>query len=332
MTDDDGKADVLVDIAESDGVRVPAEAEPVPGWREDRSRDLAILRLQGDLPGSLVPAVLDAGPAPAPGTLLAAFGFPRVGESNPRRSTVDLPNPGVWTFVTVDGTDMYGKLLQCTSRQPDGVRVQQGFSGGPMVEENTGLVVAMTAYAQERQALSYGLLARTIRAHLPPDMAEAIQAARRTPPALEHVVAALNRRGFDGTWYPDFPTARNGLAPLLGSDVDYPDLAYYVALTALGGQRPRDPAVFDVLLRIDRRLGAAYASGTRTPHLLALWALVKEDGFIGRGMGDSRPSADELRPAAMRTDAAHAEEICALVPAPESPTWQLLNRRRPHAR
>jgi hypothetical protein len=328
VSGDDSPADVLVDMAESGGTGIPAVARPVPGWRHDMSRDLAVLTFPGDLPDA-VPAVLDGDHAPASGTALAAFGFPRgFGPRRRPRQTINGPEPGVWTPVSAEGTGLDGKLLQYTSRQPQSVPVQEGFSGGPVVEELTGLVVAMTTHAKEGQALAYGLLAHTIRARLPRAVVERMRAGRRPPPSLERVVAALNRRGGRGSPYPDYPAARNALAPLLGLDAEQPDVAYYAALTALGGRRPRDPAVLDVLPRIDRRLRATYDAGTSTPHLLALWAVVKEDGFIGRGMGDSSPPAGELRRSAVRTDPAHAAEICDLVPAPESPTWQLLNDRR----
>ncbi|GGY05713.1 S1 family peptidase [Streptomyces hiroshimensis] len=328
VTENDGTADVLVDLAAGGANGIRATAAPLPGWRGDMSRDLAVLTLAAPVP-FVPPAVLADGESPQPGAALSAFGFPAgFGAPGRGRRPDESMGPGVWAAVTAQGVDFYGRLLQCQSTGPHGVPVASGFSGGPVVDERTGAVVAMTAFAKQEQRISYCVLARTLRERLPLDIAARLDVGSAVPPALTRAVAALNRRGPGGRRAPDFDTARICLAPLLQFTPEHPDVAYYAALTALGGRRPRNPAVGDALARIDRRFRAAYEEGTASAHLLALWAVLKEDGFIGRGLGDRQPYAEELRHTVTRTSIAHADEICALVPAPETPTWEQLDRRR----
>ncbi|KAF4405849.1 S1 family peptidase [Streptomyces lycii] len=331
IAEEDSPAEVLIDLAAGGphGTRgARAAAVPVAGWSGDMSRDIAVLSLPHRLPDA-VPAVLATGPPPSTATPLLAFGFPRgFGAPAGGGRADEATGPGVWTRVVAEGAGFDGGLLQYTSAEPHSTPVQQGFSGGPVVDDRTGLVVAMTTHAKPGQAISYGIPAQALRDRLPPDVAERVRGGTRPPPALARVAAALNRRGPGGGRAPDFATARASLAALLSLGPEHSDIAYYAALTAFGGRRPRETAVVDVLPRLDRRFRESYEAGAATPHLRALWAVFKEDGFIGRGLGDRPPRAGELSPSADHTAPRHADEICDLVPTPESPTWQRLDRRR----
>ncbi|MGC5561835.1 S1 family peptidase [Streptomyces sp. FR-108] len=326
VDDGSGATEMLVDFPS--GTAAGTRATPrvvVPGGQEDHNRDLIVLRLERAFP-SVPVAVLADGEPPLTGTELSAFGFPGGFEAPRGTPQPEVNSPGVWTQVTVQGTDFQGRLLQSRLKGVHGIPVVEGFSGGPVVDDRTGTVVAMTVMALK--GVSYSLLARTIVDLLPPDITARITARPSPPPALRRVVVALNRRAADGRRSPDFVTARSGMAELLSLASGHPDVAYYAALTALGGCRPREPALAYAVTRIDERFRSAYHAGTAPPHLLALWAVVKEDGTIGRGMGDHAPFAAELRAAVARTARAHADEICDLVPAPEAPTWYELNLRR----
>ncbi|WP_380279866.1 trypsin-like peptidase domain-containing protein [Kitasatospora purpeofusca] len=98
-------------------------------WRDSDEQDVALVRL--DHPVGIGPLPLGSA-AGARGHRVRSFGFPQ-----------QAPPGGHFGFATAGGilpaTDKVGELLQLT----DANDLTQGFSGGPVLDETTGLVVGM---------------------------------------------------------------------------------------------------------------------------------------------------------------------------------------------
>ncbi|MFE2174422.1 trypsin-like peptidase domain-containing protein, partial [Kitasatospora sp. NPDC059462] len=98
------------------------------GWREPQEQDVALVRL--DRPAG-APLVLGSA-AGTRGHRVRSFGFPR-----------QAPPGGSYGFATagelLPGVDSSGELLQLTEAND----LTLGFSGGPVLDEVTGLVVGM---------------------------------------------------------------------------------------------------------------------------------------------------------------------------------------------
>jgi hypothetical protein len=112
--------------------------------------DVALLRLPASVPdGGTAPM----GPAepPGPGSVLAAFGFPPAGPVPVQGRTSDQDDAGIWTRVVVERLDPGARRFWLASHAPDGMLMQHGFSGGPVVDPGTRLVVGMTTMAWARQ-------------------------------------------------------------------------------------------------------------------------------------------------------------------------------------
>ena len=132
--------------------------------------DIAGLLLSADpAPIGAAPATLAAG-LPALGTRVRVFGY---------AGTPPRPD-GAWVATTVQGRVERGRL-QIESGVDAALRVQPGYSGGPVCEEASGLVVGMVAAAapgrvSERD--SYAIAPRRIRLAWPEVLAPPSTAAR----------------------------------------------------------------------------------------------------------------------------------------------------------
>ncbi|WP_416875816.1 trypsin-like peptidase domain-containing protein [Kitasatospora sp. SC0581] len=98
-------------------------------WRDPNEQDVALVRLDHPMGAAPLPLGSAAG---ARGHRVRSFGFP-----------VQAPPGGHFGFATAGGilppADKVGELLQLT----DANDLTQGFSGGPVLDETTGLVVGM---------------------------------------------------------------------------------------------------------------------------------------------------------------------------------------------
>ncbi|MFF2549194.1 trypsin-like peptidase domain-containing protein, partial [Kitasatospora sp. NPDC058063] len=98
-------------------------------WRDPREEDVALVRLER--PVGVAPLQLGSA-AGARGHRVRSFGFPQ-----------QAPPGGHYGFATAGGilpaADSTGELLQLTAAND----LTQGFSGGPVLDETTGLVVGM---------------------------------------------------------------------------------------------------------------------------------------------------------------------------------------------
>lgn len=283
--------------------------------------DVAILNL--DEPGGNIP-VAPMGPAepPAIGTVLAAFGFPSApaAASVPTAMRDRLANPGMWAQVMVDGFDMRAERLQLTSRAAHGMPVRPGFSGGPVVDPNAGLVVGMLVAGWEPHRMALMIPVRALAA-CSPVLREILRSGVLSDREFTRGLNALNSR--------NYPAALTDFRAVCARRPEHPDTWFYVALAALRGQRPRTHFT-PYIEEIGQLLEHAASLSPSQPHVLALWAILKEDHHRVLGLDEGVPGAEKLRRAATSITAEHAAEICDHVPAPETPTWRELQRRRAH--
>jgi hypothetical protein len=119
----------------------------------------------------------------------------------------------------------------------------------------------------------------------------------------------------------DYAAARRMLRPV--KDSDNGEYRYYAVLALFGGHRPREFATDDIR-RAERHLAGA---SSFPPELCALWALIKEDHYLQRGIPQGEPTVEDLIQRARAVDAAHAAEIVTHLPAPECQTWARLRNR-----
>ena len=136
-------------------------------------------------------------------------------------------------------------------------------------------------------------------------------------------------RGLNALNSRNYPAALTDFRAVCARRPEHPDTWFYVALAALRGQRPRTHFT-PYIEEIGRLLEHAASLSPSQPHVLALWAVLKEDHHRVLGLDEGVPGAEKLRRAATSITAEHAAEICDHVPAPETPTWRELQRRRAH--
>lgn len=281
--------------------------------------DVAVLQLDpsaDDVPS----APLGAAAPPPPGTSLLAFGFPALPASSGRRSSSDYEadSPGFWAQVVVDGFSMQAGQVQLTSQAAHGMPVRHRFSGGPVVDPETGLVVGMIAQTWEAQRLAFMIPVRTL-AEACPGLQTILLPRASADPKFVHAIAALNSG--------NYPAALECFSALCDQHPDDPDTWYYLALAAGGGKRPRAHST-SYVREIGQLLQEGAALSPREPHVLALWALLKEDHHRARGISEGTPPLAELRRAVADVSAEHAAEICRHFPAPEAVIWRELSQRR----
>lgn len=111
-----------------------------PGDLEEAApgADVALLRLPGSVPDAPAAPMGPAQP-PAPGQVLASFGF---------RGQDD---PGTWARVVVEKLDPGAHRVWLAGHAGPGGRIGQGFSGGPVADPDTRLVVGMASLAWAHQ-------------------------------------------------------------------------------------------------------------------------------------------------------------------------------------
>ncbi|GAG05026.1 unnamed protein product, partial [marine sediment metagenome] len=165
----------------SGGGQEEQRAEVVPAWwRASDAEDVAILRLQGPLPADARP--LPLGPAAeTTGHTVYAFGFPTLGTLG-----------GLWGKGEVVGlvADAGRSLLQLRSSE-----ITAGFSGGPVWDEEAGLVIGMaTSITHPDQ---FGRLGETAFA-TPAEVLQQVcpDLSLRTTPAARRV-ASGDREGLE---------------------------------------------------------------------------------------------------------------------------------------
>lgn len=305
----DVRADLVGSLAWSSRAEPDAEHAPA-GHDPEGGLDVAVLRLDAAAP---VRAGAPMGPQepPAFGTLLVAFGFPL------RYPWGDEPeNPGVWARLIVDGPDKAGGRLWLQSQHPHGHPVLPGLSGGPVIDPESGLVVGMiTGTSVDHRAALMIPVGALATSH--PKLREMLRPGAAADPVF--------RGGLDALAAGNYQAALADFRAVCARWPNAPDTWYYVSLAALGGQRPRaHPTAY--VEEIDRLLAHAASLSDRGPHVLALWALVREDHHRSRGIR-ARPSDTELRARITAVSAGHSREICRHVPAPETTTWRALNQR-----
>lgn len=315
----DARGDVHADLAgpgawssraEPETRQVPQGEYAPPGGDPGSGPDVAVLRLDSAAP--LAGAPIGPPEPPTFGTLVVAFGYPLGYQWG------DEPeNPGIWARLIVDGPDKAGGRYWLQSQHPHGHPVVPGLSGGPVIDPASGLVVGMITgtSVDQRTALMIpvGMLAAS---H--PDLLEMLRPGVTADPVF--------RGGLEALAAGNYPAALAGFRAACARWPAAPDAWYYVALSALSGQRPRaHPTAY--VAEIDRLLAHAASLANRGPHVLALWALVREDHHRSRGVR-ARPSDAELRAEITEVSAGHAREICRHVPAPETTTWRVLNQQR----
>ncbi len=271
--------------------------------------DVAVLSLQEPARG-IAPALPGPAEPPPVGTLLSAFGFPETGSDSADAA-------GIWVPVLVDGYDMAAAQIQLTSRSPHGLPVKVGFSGGPVIDPQSTQVVGMIASAWAAQRIAMMIPIRTIAA-CSPELRAILLPRILADQEFGRGIAALAAR--------NYASALADFRLVCSRHPENPDAWYYVALSALKGQRPRahTTAYID---EISRLLENAAALAPDEPHVLALRGLLQEDHYRARGISGGAPSQQELRTACSSVSSEHAAEMCRNIPAPETITWQELDRR-----
>lgn len=97
-------------------------------WRALEAKDVAVLRLNSDLPAGITPLMLGSAEG-CDGHLFRSFGYPPVGQ-------VD----GIWATGRIEGLvhEQGHSLIQLTSQN-----LAQGISGAPVLEEAQRKVIGM---------------------------------------------------------------------------------------------------------------------------------------------------------------------------------------------
>jgi hypothetical protein len=278
--------------------------------------DVALLRLPGAVPAAEVAPMGPAEP-PAPGQVLTAFGFPEIGNTAAAQRMSRRDNPGIWTRVEVEGLDLATNRVWLTSHASHTVPLQEGFSGGPVVDPDTSLVVGMTASAWVKESAAVMIPVAAL-AGCHPELRRILRSPRLADPDFV--------RGGDALDAQNYPAALADFRAVCARRPENPDAWYYVALAALRGQRPRAHTT-TYIEEVDRLLEHASSLPSARPHVPALRALIREDHYQSRGI-TSEPTAADLFPPANSVPLKHTAEICRHVPAPETFIWQELNRWR----
>ena len=307
----------------------PARARP-RGLTTTQVADVALLELDDPLDG-IAPATAGPTEPPAVGALLTAFGFPRIGNARGSSGRASHPDgggvadghgrgveTGMWVPVRVDGYDLTGERIQLTSSTPHGAPVQHGFSGGPVVESHSDLVVGMISHVLAGQPTSLMIPIRSLAA-CSPELRAILMPGALAGREFSEGLAALESG--------NYPAALAAFRAVCARHPENADSWYYVTLAALRGQRPRAHAP-GYIGELSGLLAQTASLSPAGPHVPALWALIKEDHYRARGISGGAPTVEELRRAGSLISPAHATEICRHVPAPETGTWQELNHRR----
>ncbi len=139
LTGHDGPVTVV--FAHLDDAKRAVRVDP-QWWRDPESADIAFLRLDKPPPAQAQPLLL-GGSLGVRGHRVKAFGFP-----------VNAPNAGHYGYgvagdqIVGDGSPLL-QLTGCTE-------VTEGFSGGPVLDERTGLVIGMVSSVARPDRLDRG--------------------------------------------------------------------------------------------------------------------------------------------------------------------------------
>ncbi len=278
--------------------------------------DVALLELPAPIADAETAPMGPAEP-PAPGDVLTAFGFPEIGNTQAAQRTSREDNPGIWTRVEVEGLDLATNRVWLTSHTSHTVPLQQGFSGGPVVDPGTTLVVGMTISAWVKQSAALMVPVAAL-AGCHPELRRILQPIKLADPDFARASKALAAQNYSA--------ALSDFRAVCARRPEFADAWYYVALAALKGQRPRTHTT-TYIEEVDRLLEHASSLPSAQPHVQALRALIREDHHQSRGI-TSAPTAADLCPPATSVPLQHAAEICRHVPAPETFIWQELHRWR----
>ena len=288
------QSDIWVDAGGPAGWRGLAHSDQ-PGSHGSPGADVAVLRLARSAPdGPAAPM----GPAESPptGTVLLAFGFPQFGRTPAARPSATAENPGIWTRVVAEGFDHHAERVWLTSQSPQSLPVQRGFSGGPVLDPRTGLVVGMTAVAADRQPVALMIPVATLAA-CDPQLRRILLPDTIADPDFTQAIETLGAG--------NYAAALAGFRAVCSRRPEMPDTWYYVALAALRGQRPRDHTTA-YIKEIDQLLGHVTSPARPAPHSRSPGAHPRrpspfpgpDDGSLGRGTAapGRRPSAPGTPP------------------------------------
>lgn len=104
------------------------------------------------------------------------------------------------------------------------------------------------------------------------------------------------------------------------------ELRFYLALSLLAGRRPR-VVDGDLIRQVEGHLEAAVQVPEGCPQAAALWAVVREDHYLGQGRPCPDPSPAELMAGTSNVSLDRIAEIITAVSAPEARSWrELLGR------
>ncbi|BCY08068.1 serine protease [Actinoplanes sp. L3-i22] len=276
-------------------VRVSSAYDPGdPGTRAD----IAVIDITGHT-GALAPM----GPPSAPriGSTVRLLGLPlRAGDDF-----------GRWARARVAGADPTGRWVQMDPLDAHTSPIDPGFSGGAVVEEETGRVIGMVVASLPGTA-AWLIPLSTVIDH-EPWVAAVTGDPLRTDPDFLRFLDQLRAGRY-----------AEALDTLRGVEVRHgtaSDTYYYWALTMLGGRRPAQHSAV-VVEAVERVLNAALRRDPRSPHAKALLALLFEDYYVRGHVPGPRPDLTGVG----QVDTAHADEIRRHVPAQECRVWQLLHR------
>lgn len=313
----DRAAPLRVQCGGADSRLIPARVHDLPG---DGEPDVAVLELAQPVTG-IAPALPGPAEPPPMGSLLAAFGFPRMHrarEPEERPAAGALVETGIWVPVSVDGFDLAGQRIQLTSRNPQGMPVQRGFSGGPVIDPDGDLVAGMICHALPGYPMSLMIPIGTLS-----DVSPQLRASLRPRIPAEREFG----QGLAALQAGNYAAALANFRVLCARHPEHADTWYYVVLAALHGRRPRAHAR-GFIEEIAELLEQAARIPPPKPHVLALWALIKEDFYHARGLAGGTPTLEQLRRGCSAITPGHAAELCLHVPAVETRTWKELDYRR----
>lgn len=269
------------------------------GYPEDNRADIAVIDITGHT-GALAP--MGSPSPPRIGSTVLLLGLP---------ARVKREDFGRWAKARVVGADPTGRWMQMDPLDGFTSQIEPGFSGGAVVEEQTGRVVGMVVASAPGTAAWMIPLATVIDHE--PWVAGATGDPLKTDPDFVRFLAQLRvSRYAEALDTLRDVEARHGTAS---------DTYYYWALTMLGGRRPAAHSAV-VVEAVERVLNAALRRDPGSPHARALLALLFEDYYVRGHLPGPRPDLSGIG----QVGTTHADEIRRHVPAQECRVWQLLNR------
>ncbi len=135
------------------------------------------------------------------------------------------------------------------------------------------------------------------------------------------------RRAVTELEFGSYPQAFQRLNALVTVYPYEPDLHYYRVLAGLGGVRP-GAYTLPMIEAVEKLLEGALRLDSKAAHVQVVWALVKEDYYVLRGIPGGDYGLDRLRSAVAGIEDKYADEILRHVPADGCLTyWNLRNKR-----